>query len=97
MLQAEDASSVEYRNLSRVDQKTFDGACNREMQGLLDLGANRLMSFAESLAFRRDHPDNVLPSRWVERWKGTDEGTVKAKGRVVILSFKDPHVLQLER
>eukprot|EP00973_Karenia_brevis_P076048 10563866-Karenia_brevis.AAC.1 len=67
------------------------------MQGLLDLGAYRLMSLAESLAFRRDHPEYVLPSRWVERWNGTDEGSVKAKARLVILGFIDPHVLQLER
>eukprot|EP00973_Karenia_brevis_P041510 5743426-Karenia_brevis.AAC.1 len=61
---AKDASSVDYRNLSRVDQKTFNGARNKEMNSLLDLGAYRLMSLAESLAFRRDHPDYVLPSRW---------------------------------
>eukprot|EP00973_Karenia_brevis_P051349 7134081-Karenia_brevis.AAC.1 len=66
MLQAKDASGVEYRNLSRVDQKRFDGARNKEMQGLPDLGAYRLMSLAESLAFWRDHPDYVLTSRWVE-------------------------------
>eukprot|EP00973_Karenia_brevis_P050031 6945150-Karenia_brevis.AAC.1 len=69
MLQAKDASSVEYRILSRVDQKIFDGACNKETQGLLELGAYRLMSLAESLDFRRDHPEYVLPSLWVERWK----------------------------
>eukprot|EP00973_Karenia_brevis_P023110 3182726-Karenia_brevis.AAC.1 len=75
MLQAKDASGMEYRNLSRVDHKRFDGARNKEMQGLLDLGAYRLMSLAESLAFRHDHPDYVLPSHWVERWKGIDEGS----------------------
>eukprot|EP00973_Karenia_brevis_P053611 7449582-Karenia_brevis.AAC.1 len=73
MLQAKDASSVEYRNLSRADQKTSDDARNNQMQGLLDLGAYKLMSLQESLAVRGDHPDHVLPSRWVERWKGTDE------------------------
>eukprot|EP00973_Karenia_brevis_P030739 4239167-Karenia_brevis.AAC.1 len=67
------------------------------MNGLPDLGAYRLMSLAGSLAFRRDHPDYVLPSCWVERWKGTDEGSVKAKVRLVILGFKVPRVLQLER
>eukprot|EP00973_Karenia_brevis_P035268 4864494-Karenia_brevis.AAC.1 len=63
MLQAKDASSVEYRNLSRGDQKTFDGARSKEMNDLLDLGAYRLMSLAESSTFRRDHSDYVLPSR----------------------------------
>eukprot|EP00973_Karenia_brevis_P047044 6530012-Karenia_brevis.AAC.1 len=67
------------------------------MNGLLDLGAYRLMSLAESLALRCDHPDYVLSSLWVERWKGIDEGSVKAKARLVILGFKAPHVLQLER
>eukprot|EP00973_Karenia_brevis_P010084 1365858-Karenia_brevis.AAC.1 len=55
------------------------------------------MSLAESLAFRRDHPGHVLPNCWVERWKGTDEGSVKAEARLVILGFKDPHVRHLER
>eukprot|EP00973_Karenia_brevis_P007472 1010907-Karenia_brevis.AAC.1 len=64
MLQAKDASSVEYRNLSRADQKVFDGVRNKDMKGLPDLGAYRLMSLQESMAFRRDHPDHVLPSRW---------------------------------
>ena len=39
----------------------------------------------------------MLPSRFVDRWKPTDEGGTKAKRRIVILGFKDPHVLQLER
>eukprot|EP00973_Karenia_brevis_P078653 10916933-Karenia_brevis.AAC.1 len=55
------------------------------------------MSLKESIAFRQNHLDYVLPSRWVERWKGTDEGGVNAKARLVALGFKDPHVLQLER
>jgi len=38
-----------------------------------------------------------LPSRFVEKWKRTDDGGTKAKRRLVILGFKDPHVLQLER
>eukprot|EP00973_Karenia_brevis_P024968 3441518-Karenia_brevis.AAC.1 len=29
--------------------------------------------------------------------EGTDEGSVKARARLVLLGFKDPHVLQLER
>ena len=42
-------------------------------------------------------PDYVLPSRFVDRWKPQDDGGVSAKARLVILGFKDPHVLQLER
>ena len=39
----------------------------------------------------------MLPSRWVDRWKNTDDGGTKPKSRIVILGFKDPQVLQLER
>ena len=43
------------------------------------------------------YPEHVLPSRFVDRWKGTDDKSVLAKSRLVILGFKDPMVLQLER
>eukprot|EP00973_Karenia_brevis_P091498 12407764-Karenia_brevis.AAC.1 len=54
------------------------------------------MSLKDSIAFKQNYPDYVLPSRWVEQWKGTDEGGVNAKARLVALGFKDPHVLQSE-
>jgi hypothetical protein len=97
MLQTNDPNAVEYHRLGFKDQKTFYDARALEIKNLLDLGAYRLMSLEESLKFREDHPDSVLPSKWVERWKTTDEGGYKAKSRIVILGFKDPHVLQLER
>ena len=97
MLQAKDASSVEYRNLSDADKKTFDKARHAEMQGLFSLGTYRLLSLEESERFREQFPDYVLPSRWVDRWKGTDEGGLLAKSRIVILGFKDPHILEFER
>ena len=67
------------------------------MNGLFELGAYKLLSLEESLKFRAQFPDNVLPSRWVDRWKGTDAGSLLAKSRIVILGFKDPHILELER
>ena len=67
------------------------------MQGLFDLGTYRLMSLEEPLKFREQFPDYVLPSRWVDRWKGTDAGGLLAKSPMVILGFKDPHILELER
>ena len=49
------------------------------------------------MEFRKNHPEYVLPSRWVDRWKPQDDGSMLAKFRIVGLGFKDPHVLQLER
>ena len=95
--QASEASNVEYRNLSPKDQKIFDAARYKEVKTLLDIGAYRILSLQESLDFRRDPPDCVLPSRYVDRWKATDEGELLAKSRTVSLGFQDPRVLQLER
>ena len=97
MLQASDASSVEYRNLGHKDRTLFDKSRYTEVNNLLDLGAYRILSLGESLKFRAEFPDYVLPSRFVDRWKATDEGGAKTKSRIVILGFKDPHVLQLVR
>ena len=97
MLQAKDASSGEYRSLDNASRKVFDKARHAEIQGLFNLGAYRLLSLEESLRFRELYPEYVLPGRWVDRWKGTDEGGVVAKSRIVILGFQDPHVLELKR
>ena len=72
-LATHDQNSVEYFRLSPEDKRTFDVARKKEIEGLLDLKAYRILSLEESLAFRRDHPDCVLPSRWVGRWNLTDE------------------------
>ena len=97
MLQKSDSGGgCEYRNLTPVDKKKFDAARNKEIMNLLDLGAYRILSLEESLEFRRKFPESVLPSRWVDRRKPTDDGVIP-KSRIVILGFKDPHVLQLER
>ena len=55
------------------------------------------MSLEKSLKFREQFPDYVLPSRWADRWKGTDACGLLAKSRIVVLGFKDPHILELER
>jgi len=94
---AKTADTIEYRHQNDKTKKIFDGSRKKELDGLLDLGAYRILSVEESIEFRRRNPECVLPSRWVDRWKPTDEGGVKPKSRIVILGFKDPHVLQLER
>ena len=67
--------NVEFRDLNPSDQTKFLESRRTEVQNLFDLGAYRLLSLEDSRRSRRDHPDNVLPSRFVERWKATDEGT----------------------
>ena len=64
---------------------------------MFELGAYRVMNLKESRDFRRAHPEHVLRTRYVDRWKPTDNGGVIAKSRIVILGFQDPQVYQLER
>jgi len=97
MLQASDTGNVDYKSLSPKDKIKFQESRHTEVRNLFNLGAYRLMSLEESLRFRAKFPDYVLPSRFVEKWKRTDDGGTKAKSRLVILGFKNPHVLQLER
>ena len=59
MLQASDASSVEYRNLGHKDRTLFDKSRYTEVNNLLDLGAYRILSLGESLKFRAEFPDYV--------------------------------------
>ena len=91
-MQTNDANGVEYRHLPLLHQKKFDAARWKEVNGLLDLKAYRILSLEESLQFQRDFPDCVLPSRFVDRWKHQDDGVDIAKARLVILGFKDPQV-----
>ena len=97
MLQANAANNLDVRGLAPKDRAKFNEARRTEIQNLLDLKAYRLLSLSDSLEFRENYPEYVLPSRFVDRWKPTDDGGTKAKSRIVILGFKDPHVLQLER
>ena len=58
-----DANSVDYNKLPAKDRLVFDTARKKEMDGLLNLGAYRILSVEESLRFRKEHLDCVLPSR----------------------------------
>jgi hypothetical protein len=91
------AGNVEYRHLSYKKKQLFNGSRGKEVTNLLKLGAYRILSLEELLRLREQYPECVLPSRFVDRWKGQDSGDPLAKSRLVILGFKDPHVLQLER
>ena len=60
------------------------GTWAKEMGALFELGAYRIMGLKESRDFRRAHPEHVLRTRYVDRWKPTDDGGVIAKSRIVI-------------
>ena len=67
MLSGNYSSTVNYDKLCDTDQKVFDGARKKEMQGLLDLKAYRIRSLEESRISRAEHVELILPSTWVDR------------------------------
>ena len=85
MLKTGDANTVEYKNLTPSQKTKFNVSRKKEIQNLLDLRAYRILSVEESIRFREQYPEYALPSKWVDRWKATDEGGLDAKSRIVIL------------
>ena len=63
---------VEFRKLSEKHKNIFRQARAKEVKSLLDSGAIKILSLAESKQFLREHPNHVLTSRYVDRWKPTD-------------------------
>ena len=62
------------RLTNAAHRKAFLDARIKEVQSLIDNKAIKILSSEESRAFRRDHPDCVLPSRYVDRWKPSGDG-----------------------
>ena len=63
---------VEFRKLEEKYKKIFRASRAKEVQSLLDSGAIKILSKEESKRFLREHPQHVLTSRYVDRWKPTD-------------------------
>ncbi|CAE7937667.1 GIP [Symbiodinium sp. KB8] len=65
---------VDFRRLPEQLKKVFRRSRDKEIKSLLDSGAIKILSLAESLQFEREHPDHVLTSRYVDRWKPSEDG-----------------------
>ena len=63
---------VEFRFLPEKYKDIFRAARAKEVKSLLDSGAIKILSMAESKKFLQDNPDHVLTSRYVDRWKPTE-------------------------
>ena len=102
----ESPGQVEFSKLPEKEKEIFRKARDKEIKSLLDSGAIKILSL------RKDFPDRVLPSRYVDRWKPTEEfsvlpenfqgGTVEdekvaPKSRWCVVGWRDPDVLEIER
>ena len=77
---------IVFTKLSSEHREAFERARIKEVKSLLDNKAIRVLSVEESKAFRKAHPDHVLTSRFVDRWKPNGD-----KFSVLPKQFEDPN------
>ena len=65
---------VEFTKLNERHREAFRQARRKEVQSLLDNHAITILSLAESREFLKKHPNFVLKSRYVDRWKPGGDG-----------------------
>ena len=64
---------VEFRDLGPAEKEVFRKARKKEVDSLLETGAIRILSLAESRKFEKENPNHVLTSRYVDRYKPKEE------------------------
>lgn len=77
---------IVFTKLKSQHREAFEKARIKEVKSLLENKAIRLLSVEESRAFRKAHPDHVLTSRFVDRWKPNGD-----KFSVLPKQFEDPN------
>jgi hypothetical protein len=84
---------IPWRMISEAEVDAFTEAIAKEWKEWLRWGAVRPATQAELRNIRKSH---VLPSRVGYRWKPIPQGR-KAKARIVVQGFRDPHLPLLAR
>ena len=72
----ESPGQVEFSKLQGNEKQVFRQARAKEFKSLVDSGAITVLSVEESIAFTQAHPEHVLTSRFVDRWKPTEDFAV---------------------
>ena len=73
-------SEVSYRQLAAEERSEFDAADLSEWNGILATGAVKVHVGKDAERIRRSHPDRIVTSRMVRRWK-PQHSRPKAKSR----------------
>ena len=74
----------------------FLAARQKEANSLLSAGAVNVSNEEESRRIEEQHPQSVLDSLGAERWKATDENSVLAKSRLLVVGWQDPDIHEIE-
>ena len=86
------AAEVDYRSLSAKDKVKFDESDRSEWEGIMASKATEVVSGPEADRIRKEHPERVVTSRMVRRWKKQEgvNSPPKAKSRWCVHGHKDP-------
>ena len=68
----ESPGQITFSELSPDEKRIFRQSRAKEVKSLLDSGAITILSLKDSLRFAKEHPDFVLTSRYVDRYKPED-------------------------
>ena len=77
-----------YDELTSENKKKFDASRFKEIDNLLKFGALSVMSVKDSEHFVNATPENIMPTNMLDKWKRQDDGTMKAKSRIVLWAGK---------
>lgn len=86
-----------YRDLSDGVHQDFARAHEAEMKAFLGFGAITIVCAEGSRRIEAGEPDRILPAGRFEKWKAQHDGARKAKGRLLLLGWKDVDVGRLPR
>ena len=95
-LSRRNADEVSWNHVAAKEQPQFSKAFETEWQGVLDFKVATIIDSTQVDVIREKHPERVISSRLVLRWKETDTG-YKAKARWCVHGFKDPDKHEIER
>ncbi len=86
------------KDFTPEQRKRFEAAKKAELDGVIELGAIRLLSKAEADQVAREKKHRILPSRFVLTEKRMELGQdTKAKARWCVLGNKDQEAYSVER
>ena len=68
----ESPGQITFSELNNEEKRIFRQSRAKEVKSLLDSGAITILSLKDSLKFTKEHPDYVLTSRYVDRYKPED-------------------------
>lgn len=91
-LSGRSAEVESFSKMSSQERVAFAASDEKEWDAILSAGAVRILPPKESDEVRRSHPDRIITSRMIRRWKPGDsvDAPPVAKSRWCIRGYQDP-------